>query len=587
MALLETTGGKGAIVGTSSSDVIALLDGSQTVAAKSGNDIIIDFSDDKNNVSAGAGNDIVKDYVTQNLNTSNNYDGGSGFDTFMMMLTADQYNKIMSTTLLQDFANKVAHGEDDFNLSKYDAQLGFHLDVKLDDFEKIVLNKIAYGGVDNSKSIDEDHVLNITKVDLLANVVDDQYKEKIVLVPMQDFTTALGAHVTVNADGSVVYDPTNSSVLQAMNSGDSQVDSFTYQLEVRDPDNPNILISTTTATMNITVTGVTDNTPPVVEDINLNAQEFHVYQGTLQGHFSDAETPTSNLAVSLASGATNGEVILNADGTFFYIPNQDFVGVDGFQYTVSDGLLTSTASVELTVLPTTGLNVVNASGGFAAGTTGDDLIYGTTAGDTLRPLPGNDIVYGNSGNDTIFGSLGNDTLYGQLGADQISGEEGNDILIGGDGDDQLYGDSAPGLGSTNGNDIIFGGAGNDVIYGDNGTNITQIGGNDIIYGGDGNDTINLGLGSDIVYGNSGADTFTLRLFGVNGSVLDGMHTTIKDFNAAEDILQFTNVQTNLTNLFNVQIVGNDTVLQSKTNSSVIILENVQDLNILAHSQVFN
>jgi len=41
-----------------------------------------------------------------------------------------------------------------------------------------------------------------------------------------DTTSALGATVHVNADGTFAYDPTTSTVLQALGSGQSLVDSF-------------------------------------------------------------------------------------------------------------------------------------------------------------------------------------------------------------------------------------------------------------------------------------------------------------------------------------------------------------------------
>ena len=53
---------------------------------------------------------------------------------------------------------------------------------------------------------------------------------------------------------------------------------------------------------------------------------------------------------ALATTATNGQVILNTDGTYTYTPNVNFVGTDSFNYTVTDqDGLTSTAKVTVTV----------------------------------------------------------------------------------------------------------------------------------------------------------------------------------------------------------------------------------------------
>ncbi|HEX6692632.1 MAG TPA: Ig-like domain-containing protein, partial [Burkholderiales bacterium] len=62
------------------------------------------------------------------------------------------------------------------------------------------------------------------------------------------FTTTLGASVTLNANGSFTYDPRDSSTLQALNAGQSKVDTFGY--EVGDGKG-----GSDTATVSVTVTG--------------------------------------------------------------------------------------------------------------------------------------------------------------------------------------------------------------------------------------------------------------------------------------------------------------------------------------------
>lgn len=79
---------------------------------------------------------------------------------------------------------------------------------------------------------------------------------------------------------------------------------------------------------------------------------------------------------------------------------------------------------------------------------------------------------------------GDDVLYGSIAADTISGQGGNDQLLGLDGDDLLNGEA--------GNDTIVGGNGDDVIDGG--------AGNDALNGGAGNDTyvFSTGFGQDII-----------------------------------------------------------------------------------------
>lgn len=72
--------------------------------------------------------------------------------------------------------------------------------------------------------------------------------------------------------------------------------------------------------------------------------------------------------------------------------------------------------------------------------TGDDIIFGFRAGDTLNFLKLDDLFLdGTSGDDALFGGQGNDFLYGGEGDDQLFGGNGDDLLVGGQGADILSG----------------------------------------------------------------------------------------------------------------------------------------------------
>ena len=76
--------------------------------------------------------------------------------------------------------------------------------------------------------------------------------------------------------------------------------------------------------------------------------------------------------VTLASGAI---VSLNGDGTLGYDPNGSFAGIlenvlDVFEYRVSDGTVSSTADVEITITPSNAAPVAN---GDTGGTDEDTL----------------------------------------------------------------------------------------------------------------------------------------------------------------------------------------------------------------------
>ncbi|HWR64898.1 MAG TPA: choice-of-anchor Q domain-containing protein [Bellilinea sp.] len=66
---------------------------------------------------------------------------------------------------------------------------------------------------------------------------------------------------------------------------------------------------------------------------------------------NDLDSESSPLSAVLVTGASNGVVQLNADGSFSYTPNADFLGSDSFSYTANDALGASApATVTLTVV---------------------------------------------------------------------------------------------------------------------------------------------------------------------------------------------------------------------------------------------
>ncbi|MDH3637596.1 MAG: Ig-like domain-containing protein, partial [Gammaproteobacteria bacterium] len=75
-------------------------------------------------------------------------------------------------------------------------------------------------------------------------------------------TLASGAQLTVNADGTFVYDPTTSASLQSLPAGANTTDTFTYTV---DDGNG----GTATGTVTVTVTGVNDP-PTAVDTVGVN-----------------------------------------------------------------------------------------------------------------------------------------------------------------------------------------------------------------------------------------------------------------------------------------------------------------------------
>ena len=142
----------------------------------------------------------------------------------------------------------------------------------------------------------------------------------------------------------------------------------------------------------------------------------------------DGPFPLTITALSVASGG--GAILDNHDGTFTYTPATNYSGPVSFNYTASDGSLTSSsiASVNLN------------SSGVITGTSGADVLLGTSQADAMFGLGGNDRLQGFAGNDQLDGGTGFDrAIYSDatggitvnLAAGTASGPGvGTDTLVG-------------------------------------------------------------------------------------------------------------------------------------------------------------
>lgn len=115
---------------------------------------------------------------------------------------------------------------------------------------------------------------------------------------------------------------------------------------------------------------VADSGYVVNEDTTLNA--------TISVLDNDTDDDSDPLTAELVSNAANGTVTLNSDGTFTYVPNLNFHGIDTFTYNARDinsELSATPATVTITVNPVTDLSAVD--GVFA--TDEDQLLTGNVS----------------------------------------------------------------------------------------------------------------------------------------------------------------------------------------------------------------
>ena len=214
---------------------------------------------------------------------------------------------------------------------------------------------------------------------------------------------------------------------------------------------------------------------------------------------------TSGSIAILANGPTVGQLTLQANGSFSYVPPVDFAGTVTFTYTAKVGDQSSApATVTITVT-----EAVPSSPCTIRGTSGNDTLTGTSRSDVICGFGGNDTLVGGDGNDLLFGGSGNDSISGGGGADIAGGGWGNDTINGGAG-----------------LDILRGGSGDDTLNGD--------AGNDLLEGTGGADTLNGGADADLLTGGTGVD----KLSGADGNdhldVKDGAPNDLADGGAGRD-----------------------------------------------------
>jgi VCBS repeat-containing protein len=203
-------------------------------------------------------------------------------------------------------------------------------------------------GVGGTFATNEDGTLTVPAPGVLGNDVDpdgDPLTASLVNGP---------AHgtLTFNADGSFVYTP------DANYAGS---DSFTYTVS----DGTH---TSAPATVTLTVNPVND--PPTAVANTYALGEDHTLSvpasSGLLTNDSDVD-PSTTLTALLVTGPAHGTLTLHPDGSFTYVPDANFNGVDTFTYQVSDGTATS-APVTVTLNVGDDVSVEPGSGRDTGGT---------------------------------------------------------------------------------------------------------------------------------------------------------------------------------------------------------------------------
>lgn len=197
--------------------------------------------------------------------------------------------------------------------------------------------------------------LTILQAQLLLNDTDPDTPHNQLAVWRFETMSELGATLYWDGSDNIVYDPTTSARLEALQPGDILVDSFAYQAT-------DGVLPSNWATVTVTVTGV--NNPPVAvpDDYATIADQLlrDFAPGVLGNDYDPDFGDTITVISHDATSAMGASVVVNPNGGLFYDPRaaadvmalaQGETGTDTFTYTIADNLGdtdTATVSIQLT-----------------------------------------------------------------------------------------------------------------------------------------------------------------------------------------------------------------------------------------------
>ena len=199
---------------------------------------------------------------------------------------------------------------------------------------KVIINEPSNSAPvanNDSYNTNQNTPLSISAPGVLANDTDTDEDE--LSVSIQNPTS--NGSIVLNANGSFTYTPNNGYV---------GPDSFTYVAN-------DGTVNSNIATVNINVLKV--NSAPVANNDSYSTNQNTPLSISAPGVFAnDTDPDEDQLSVSIQAPTSNGSIVLNANGSFTYTPNNGYVGPDSFTYVANDGTVNSNvATVNITVNP--------------------------------------------------------------------------------------------------------------------------------------------------------------------------------------------------------------------------------------------
>ena len=185
----------------------------------------------------------------------------------------------------------------------------------------------------HGNSTDENRVLTSHILDNFSDIDNNH----VLTVQAESVTTAYGASVVIQSDGTYTYDPRSSTTLQNLSQNESVTDSFNYTVVDE-------YGASNTATINIIVSGE-NNAPIAQDDFNTTDENTLVTGNVLDNDVDVDNNSILTIHPENITTAYGASVVLQSDGSYTYDPrtsatlqdlNAGEIVSDSFNYTVID-----------------------------------------------------------------------------------------------------------------------------------------------------------------------------------------------------------------------------------------------------------
>jgi len=209
-----------------------------------------------------------------------------------------------------------------------------------DNITTVVINNAPVANND-SYSVDEDNQLVVDAPGVLANDSDADGDALTAIL----ITNVSNGTLIFNANGSFTYIP---------NPNFNGIDSFTY-VASDGIDNSSVA--------NVTIVVNPVNDAPIALDDNYVTDEDVPLTISAPGVLAnDTDVENDSLSAVLVTNVAHGNLTLNSNGSFVYVPDPNFNGQDSFTYQAYDGQnYSNLATVTITVNPVPDYSVSIAS----------------------------------------------------------------------------------------------------------------------------------------------------------------------------------------------------------------------------------